>query len=598
MPFLPVITGDTAYCPGGSVLLDAGPGFDSYLWSNSTTSQTTSVTQGSYTVEAVIGGCSFTTPPYIVTEYPDPTVQITGNIIYCPGDSVLLNATQGFDSYLWNTGINDTLDSIYVFQGSYNVTVTDSNSCQKTSNTLNVVDFTNTVNITGNTTYCLGDSVLLDAGAGYTTYLWDNGAITQTIYATQGQHWVTVTLNSCTASDTTDITLTVVPIPVITGETSYCAGSSVALDADSIGNGYNAFSWNTSPIQTNQTINLTQGTYYVVVTLNGCKDSSSQITITENALPTPIIIGSLHYCSNDSNGTNLSTVNSYDLYNWSNSTTGPVTLASTGNISVTVTDANGCGGSTQVLVTSSAPANNITGVKGFCSGETITISADPGFSTYLWNSGETTQNILTGQGVHSVTVTDINGCENIEAITLVPEPSPIANFTINPLDHGQPDESITFTDASTISAGNIISWDWNFDVNSLGGANPTLANTQGPHIVEYSNQGTFTVSLIVTSDSNCIGTTSIDYLIVDDIIIPNVITPNNDGFNDFLTFTNLEFHPGNTLVVFNRWGGKIFEKENYNNDWDGGGHAVGTYYFILTVADLDKPIKGTLTILE
>ncbi|MBL4668183.1 MAG: gliding motility-associated C-terminal domain-containing protein, partial [Flavobacteriales bacterium] len=82
------------------------------------------------------------------------------------------------------------------------------------------------------------------------------------------------------------------------------------------------------------------------------------------------------------------------------------------------------------------------------------------------------------------------------------------------------------------------------------------------------------------------------------IIIPNVITPNNDGFNDFLTFTNLEFHPGNTLVVFNRRGGKIFEKENYNNDWDGGGHAVGTYYFILTVADLDKPIKGTLTILE
>ncbi|PCJ24712.1 MAG: hypothetical protein COA97_09400 [Flavobacteriales bacterium] len=385
---LPTITGDTTYCPGDSVLLNATIGFDSYLWNTSASDTLDSiyVTQGSYTVQGFLGGCSVTTPPFIVTESPAPIVNITGSAIICFGDSALLNATSGYDTYLWSTSTNDTLDSVYVTQGNYTVTVTDSLGCKEISSPFNVVMF--------------------------------------------------------------------------------------------------------------------------------------------------------------------------------------------------------------------IPVNTITGQIPFCPNETITISSVSGFSSYLWNTGSTTQSITVGAGEYIVTVTDGNGCTDIDTLVLVAEPAPLANFTIDPLTQGGTNQPITFTDASTISFGNVTSWAWDFDVTSIGGANPSFANTQGPHIILYSLQGTYSVSLTVIADNNCQGIFMSEYLIVDDIIVPTIFTPNGDSHNEFLVFKNLEFHSGNKLVVFNRWGGKVFEQENYANDWNGDGNSVGTYYFILTVEDLEEIIKGTITILK
>jgi gliding motility-associated-like protein len=70
----------------------------------------------------------------------------------------------------------------------------------------------------------------------------------------------------------------------------------------------------------------------------------------------------------------------------------------------------------------------------------------------------------------------------------------------------------------------------------------------------------------------------------DNIKIPNVITPNNDGINDVLTVEGLE---GNLrLIIFNRWGGLEADIRNYANDWDGrnrrGQELPGdTYYFVI-----------------
>ena len=67
--------------------------------------------------------------------------------------------------------------------------------------------------------------------------------------------------------------------------------------------------------------------------------------------------------------------------------------------------------------------------------------------------------------------------------------------------------------------------------------------------------------------------------------IPNVITPNGDGINDYLKFKNLEVYSRNTLSIYNRWGKKIYEQDNYKNDWNGGSHTDGTYFLILSVPD-------------
>jgi gliding motility-associated-like protein len=85
-----------------------------------------------------------------------------------------------------------------------------------------------------------------------------------------------------------------------------------------------------------------------------------------------------------------------------------------------------------------------------------------------------------------------------------------------------------------------------------------------------------------------------------DIIIPNVITPNDDDFNDFLHFKNLEFFENN-IEILNRWGTTVFKKDNYQNDWDGDDLSDGTYFFILDVIlpnSNNKVYKGTFTLIR
>lgn len=63
----------------------------------------------------------------------------------------------------------------------------------------------------------------------------------------------------------------------------------------------------------------------------------------------------------------------------------------------------------------------------------------------------------------------------------------------------------------------------------------------------------------------------------------NVFTPNGDGKNDKLVFKNLEYFPNSQLLIFNRWGEKVYENSNYRNDWDGENLHAGTYFFNLTI---------------
>jgi gliding motility-associated-like protein len=69
------------------------------------------------------------------------------------------------------------------------------------------------------------------------------------------------------------------------------------------------------------------------------------------------------------------------------------------------------------------------------------------------------------------------------------------------------------------------------------------------------------------------------------IIIPNVITPNYDGTNDYFVIRNLEHYKENHLVIKNRWGKTIFEKQDYTNDWFASNVPDGVYFGILTYTD-------------
>ncbi len=83
-----------------------------------------------------------------------------------------------------------------------------------------------------------------------------------------------------------------------------------------------------------------------------------------------------------------------------------------------------------------------------------------------------------------------------------------------------------------------------------------------------------------------------------EIEIPNFVTPNGDNLNDYFEIIyTLEDDAERPLTIYNRWGNKIYETDNYLNDWDGDKHSAGTYFYVLTLPDGNSH-KGTITLIK
>ncbi len=83
-------------------------------------------------------------------------------------------------------------------------------------------------------------------------------------------------------------------------------------------------------------------------------------------------------------------------------------------------------------------------------------------------------------------------------------------------------------------------------------------------------------------------------------LIPNVISPNDDGNNDYFLVSCLDQFPDNELKIFNRWGDKVYETRNYQNDWAGTHNRLplpaGTYFYMLKLSEDGDPLQGFITI--
>jgi gliding motility-associated-like protein len=65
------------------------------------------------------------------------------------------------------------------------------------------------------------------------------------------------------------------------------------------------------------------------------------------------------------------------------------------------------------------------------------------------------------------------------------------------------------------------------------------------------------------------------------MVFPNVFTPNGDGFNDFFVIKNIEKISQNRLIIINSNGAKVFEANNYQNNWDASNVLNGSYFYVL-----------------
>lgn len=175
----------------------------------------------------------------------------------------------------------------------------------------------------------------------------------------------------------------------------------------------------TAPTPSTTTVGTT--TYYVSqVTPAGYESDRTAIVVTVNALPTPSITagGSTSFCSGGS--VSLST-GTFAGYNWSNGSTAQNTTVNTaGNVTVTVTDGNGCQGTsapTTITVYSlpSVPTISASGSTSFCTGDSVLLTSSAA-SGNVWSTTETTQSIYAYMtGNYTVTYTDGNGCSSTSA---------------------------------------------------------------------------------------------------------------------------------------------------------------------------------------
>jgi large repetitive protein len=439
---------------GGSVELNAGNqgGSTTYLWSNGETTPIINATlSGNYDVVITnaCGSVSSSLASVTINSVPAvPVILTNGPTTFCQGSQVLLTASTdpSVVSVLWSDG--ETSNSIFVSTtGSYTVTAFSANNCSSTSlPTVVTVDFPPVApNLGGPFTQC-GGTVLLDADffGGSTSYLWSNGATTQTILASiSGNYSVTIS-NSCgsvTSALATVIINTVPTTPLISasGPINFCQGGSVSLSVIADPSVVSVL-WSTG--ETTNSISVsTSGIFTVTVFgANGCSSTSAPININVNSFPVaPVLPASISQCGG-SVTLDAGIVPFGTTYAWSNGESSQtITVTASGNYFVTLV--NSCGSAIsnvsqiEILQTPPAPVVISSGPTTFCLGGSIDLTSSLA-TNLVWSTGETTQTITVNQsGTYFVTFTSVNGCTStsipVNVIVDLPPVAPVlpANIT-------------------------------------------------------------------------------------------------------------------------------------------------------------------------
>ena len=175
-------------------------------------------------------------------------------------------------------------------------------------------------------------------------------------------------------------------------------------------------------------------------------------------------------------------------------------------------------------------------------------------------------------------------------INLIPEPI-AKQFSLDTICLDQ--EVLTILDSS--NSNFIYRWFDNYsDTLSLGDTLRIIGSY-------YSDAGINTIKLSVSNQ--CGEEISENDLIIEDCVIPNVITPNGDGLNDFFITKYAKIYNDVNITILNRWGKLVYEASNYQNQWNGlntNGSKLsgGTYYYFITYNQGIGKTKGSVQIIS
>ncbi|MEI7594965.1 MAG: gliding motility-associated C-terminal domain-containing protein [Bacteroidota bacterium] len=329
---------------------------------------------------------------------------------------------------------------------------------------------------------------------------------------------------------------------------------------------------------------------------------------------------------------------------------------------LTIYDKYGCSYDTTLYVNViETPVVKLPSDTTLCQGQTLTLNPNySGANTYHWSTSASTETIIVNSdGNYSITATNSIGpvsCWDRDSILVAVVPMPLADlgpdictetgshifygdasspsFTYNWSD-GSTNSTYTATSSGMVTV-EIKSGQYCIDKDTVNvkvfpapasvdlgedqsicshqsvNLDATQANEQAGFIYQWHPSGANSSTLVfkpgvagtfVIKVDKIACTTVYDSVTITsincEVTAPNVFTPNGDGINDQLVFVGLNEYPGSKLLVFNRWGKKVYQNDSYNNDWDGDNSTDGTYYYILSFPVNTLPtISGTVNIMR
>ncbi len=482
----------TAVSPGGTYSSTAGLVIDS----NTGEIDLLSSTPGSYTVEYQVANNCITTGSFNVTISPVPTVDAGVDTSICAGDSIQLNGSGSGGTISWTPAVDLSNSGILnpyaspTSTTSYVLSITDALGCEVTDTMVLTVDAAVNLTISSDTTICEGSCAPLLA-SGATTYAWepaatlDDSTLANPTACPTATQLYTVYGSNGVCRDTADVTVTVVPAPVVDAGTdvTICFGDTIQLTAT----GATGYTWTPADSISNTGIanpmvwpsDTTM--YYVTGTDgNGCSAIDS-VQVNVNPLPTVSAGNDVSYCIGDSIQLNATGA---DTYVWTPTTdlsdpniANPYATG-TGNMTYIVegTDANGCVNTDTIDITVNAlPVITLSNDTTICENDTITLVAGGG-DTYNWNpttnlgtpTQATTTAFPTTTTTYEVIVTDGNGCIDSAEVVVTVNPAPA-------VDAGA-DVTICFGDTIQLTATGATGYTWTpaDSISNTGIANPMV----------------------------------------------------------------------------------------------------------------------------
>ena len=562
-----------------------------------------------------------------VTEPPQlsGSASVTG-AIDCHGGTAIVTLTgSGGTSpltYTFNGISNDTGIFTGIPAGSgYSWSITDARGCDPITGTVDISEpevINASVSITEPIICYGGTTTVIITGSGGTaplTYTF-NGISNRTgifagIPAGSDYHWSVTDTYLCTpAAGTLDIT----EPPEYRAEITFITNVSVSGGNDgsvtveaSGGTAPYLFRLNSGSYQPSGSFSdLTAGSYSVTVRDAALCETVLTVRITEPVVPLSGTLVSKEDILCFGASTGMITVSGtdglapyeYSLNGGDFRSSGIFTDLSAGSYIVTIRDAQPEEYHIMVILDEPATAVSVETrvINNICHGSNRGIAiaiADGGTGPYefSWNSLPVQKNDTASglaAGTYTVTVDDANGCR-VTAFAVLTDPPPLTLGVIT-TDADCPD---TYEGSAevTVSGGNApynAFWE---DGNTSFSRTEMLPGTY--RLIVTDADGCVAQEDIVIGYSGTFGC----------LEIPQVITPNNDGFNDEWRIRNIEMYPDAEVLVYTRWGKLVYRSRNISADpWDGrfNGRLMPTdsYHYILYLNDGSRPRTGVISIIR